>query len=781
MRKTLLTLLVCIFSVFTAMADLPFRNHRYDALNVLKVKADNIVFVGNSITNMHEWWEAFGNHKVLNRGVSGAVSTEMLANLDNVLSGRPAKIFLMIGTNDLGTTGVDTPDKVAQNVRIAVQRCVTKSPETEVYVQSILPTKDASNRPGKTLANLTATNDKIKAICEEYQTQNVTYVDLWEDLLEVMQNNKHSLDNLHLAASGYAIWCNKIKQLVNGENGTTVYPATGTTNSYGGLNGSFGMRNSYFNCYPVKTGDILLIGDETIHGGEWHELLQSDKVKNRGTGWGAPGSNDLDVIKSSLPNIFHGTQQPAQVYLYAGMGGFNSATYQEIVNTIKSYAPSAKIYLMSLLSASKTYENSQIQSIAAASGANVEYLDLYAQMGSLLDNPKYFNNGYVYGLGYIKMAEIMAPKMGLSAVKPPMTPETSEPTPFVTIEETTLSGQPIKVAADVAQKVFEKNTMTVAIDITPSGLSSQQSNTIIGSVNSGRSKFFAHVLRKGNAMGVQYTLANNTEGWFTQDDGGTMFNNNRQKLVITMNESTKIYGYYRNGHLLRNIDVSTNSAWGFATFGSLNGSTGAELYLGGIPNSSGNLNHTSGTIHSIRFYDKVLTADEISNLNWDNNGGEPIDPDPEPASESIEIFGTSSETSIPYRIPAIAQAKNGTLIAAADYRYSKEDIGVATDGELDIHARISKDNGKTWETKKVIADGNGQGGSGSAAFNHAFGTLASLQTVKAERSHCSAVPVTSVFREVRPTITKVSPTSFPKTTARPGRHREILRNNSIPR
>lgn len=59
-------------------------------------------------------------------------------------------------------------------------------------------------------------------------------------------------------------------------------------------------------------------------------------------------------------------------------------------------------------------------------------------------------------------------------------------------------------------------------------------------------------------------------------------------------------------------------------------------------------------------------------------------------------------TSTPnYRIPAIAQAKNGNLIAVSDYRFSGADIG---SGALDLRARISKDNGKTWGDIVTIAD-----------------------------------------------------------------------------
>lgn len=58
---------------------------------------------------------------------------------------------------------------------------------------------------------------------------------------------------------------------------------------------------------------------------------------------------------------------------------------------------------------------------------------------------------------------------------------------------------------------------------------------------------------------------------------------------------------------------------------------------------------------------------------------------------------------VPYRIPALAKCANGNLIAIADYRYCKADIGY---GPIDIHYRISHDNGRTWGEERVLADGD---------------------------------------------------------------------------
>ena len=70
---------------------------------------------------------------------------------------------------------------------------------------------------------------------------------------------------------------------------------------------------------------------------------------------------------------------------------------------------------------------------------------------------------------------------------------------------------------------------------------------------------------------------------------------------------------------------------------------------------------------------------------------------------SVELFQTFSG-GIPYRIPAIAVAQNGDVIAVSDYRYCKADIG---NGRIDLYARISHDNGETWDATKILAQGDG--------------------------------------------------------------------------
>lgn len=82
------------------------------------------------------------------------------------------------------------------------------------------------------------------------------------------------------------------------------------------------------------------------------------------------------------------------------------------------------------------------------------------------------------------------------------------------------------------------------------------------------------------------------------------------------------------------------------------------------------------------------------------------------------------EGKVPYRIPAIATCSDGTLIAASDYRYCGGDIGY---GAVDLHYRLSEDNGQTWGTERILADGTGNEDdvmNPQTAWRYAFGDCA---------------------------------------------------------
>lgn len=84
-------------------------------------------------------------------------------------------------------------------------------------------------------------------------------------------------------------------------------------------------------------------------------------------------------------------------------------------------------------------------------------------------------------------------------------------------------------------------------------------------------------------------------------------------------------------------------------------------------------------------------------------------------TEIFTVFDNAS-SSVPYRIPAIASTADGDLIAVADYRYSRADIGMATNGKLDLRFRMHDAQSGTWGDVQTLVAAKGNGSS-----NIAFG------------------------------------------------------------
>lgn len=438
MRKSLLSLFSLFMLATTVLAQgVPFRRHRYDGFKTHKLTSENIVFLGNSITNMHEWWEAFGNANIVNRGVNGAETPIMLEHLEATLAGRPKKIFFMMGTNDLGTRGMNDSAFVAKSVRTALKRCKNESPETEIYFQSILP---CTTNGVKDVKHIPITNDSIKKLCQEY---GATYIDLYDDLTDIA-NMKISYDGTHLTMSGYRTWCNKIAQYVGSD---CVYPAD-AQDVNGGNGGIAGMRTTYFNALPIKANDILILGED---GNDWHELLHSNHVKQRGTSWGYK-SNDLGTMQKMLQSIFKGRSdnaEPKMVCLVLGYNEINNTgngsktvdaiveSYKAFVNKVRELAPNTAIRLMAVIPSDNADVNKnrtipfneKLQAMAAEM-QNVTYCaDSYTLLvgdnGAIKDAyfPNFSGARYMSGLGYAKLSQAMANAIGTEDGVTPTTDE----------------------------------------------------------------------------------------------------------------------------------------------------------------------------------------------------------------------------------------------------------------------------------------------------------------------------------------------------------------------
>ena len=165
-----------------------------------------IVFLGNSITDIGEWSEIWQNPKVKNRGISGDITFGVLARLDEVLSSKPKKLFVMIGVNDIAR---NIPGAVIlSNYRRLIDRVQIESPRTQLIMQSVLPTNDEfkpfKNHYGKD-DRIRAVNAGMQALCADL---GVAYVDLYPRFLDASGklDKQYTNDGLHLNGAGYMLW-----------------------------------------------------------------------------------------------------------------------------------------------------------------------------------------------------------------------------------------------------------------------------------------------------------------------------------------------------------------------------------------------------------------------------------------------------------------------------------------------------------------------------------------------------------------------------------------------
>lgn len=155
------------------------------------------VFFGDSITSDAQWGELFAG--LLNRGVPGDTSRDLLARLDEVTARRPARLFMMIGVNDLvaGTS----PDALVASVAMLLGRLRDETPETRVTLISMLPVRHATLR-GVDNSLIHSVNLRFAELARR---EGVPFVDAYPRFLDENGELRAELttDGVHLRPAGY--------------------------------------------------------------------------------------------------------------------------------------------------------------------------------------------------------------------------------------------------------------------------------------------------------------------------------------------------------------------------------------------------------------------------------------------------------------------------------------------------------------------------------------------------------------------------------------------------
>jgi len=218
--KLLITAVVFTFSFTAAFAqvvkwDSTYRPGKYIE-QVAKFKADpkskkDIIFLGNSITAGTDWAKLLALPQAKNRGISGDITFGVLERLQDVIDGKPAKVFILIGINDISR---NIPDSVIlRNYKTIIARIRKGSKKTKIYFNTLLPVNAAfdkfKNHYGKD-EHILWLNDEIR----KFETKNVRVVDLYPNFTDQDKHLRAELtkDGLHLIPAGYQVWADFLKK-----------------------------------------------------------------------------------------------------------------------------------------------------------------------------------------------------------------------------------------------------------------------------------------------------------------------------------------------------------------------------------------------------------------------------------------------------------------------------------------------------------------------------------------------------------------------------------------
>lgn len=163
------------------------------------------VFLGNSITAGTDWSKLLNLPQAKNRGISGDITFGVLERLQEVIDRKPAKVFVLIGINDISR---NIPDSlILRNYKTIIERIRKGSKKTQIYFYTMLPVNASfekfKNHYGKD-EHILYLNDEIR----KFTAKNVTVIDLYPHFLDADKKLRAELtkDGLHLIPAGYEVW-----------------------------------------------------------------------------------------------------------------------------------------------------------------------------------------------------------------------------------------------------------------------------------------------------------------------------------------------------------------------------------------------------------------------------------------------------------------------------------------------------------------------------------------------------------------------------------------------
>ena len=207
LKRILQIVLVSLLGIITLLSVIGSIINK-SKLESIKVQDENIVFFGDSITEGYNVKEFFDEYRVVNSGISGNTTNDLINRIDSDLYDyNPSVVIIQIGTNDLRANIKD--EEIINNLKTIIKGIRKNRKNASILIESIYPlNRDMDteywNGVNEEYNNkhIIKLNKDIKELCKK---EHIKYIDVYTSLLDDNKNLKeiYSKEGLHLTDLGY--------------------------------------------------------------------------------------------------------------------------------------------------------------------------------------------------------------------------------------------------------------------------------------------------------------------------------------------------------------------------------------------------------------------------------------------------------------------------------------------------------------------------------------------------------------------------------------------------
>ncbi|MFW6145414.1 MAG: GDSL-type esterase/lipase family protein [bacterium] len=169
------------------------------------------LFIGDSITAGFPEEELLPGKDIVNRGISGTSTAEIVKQLSrDWFNSNPSRVFICLGTNDLAR-GVEN-EGIISNLKEIVKliKAYSNIVNENIFLLSLFPTRQNKERPNVCIDRLNVRIQQLTYNLQiDYLHLNVFFRDQSGSLIASCTE-----DGLHLNYTGYKLWASVLQLLL---------------------------------------------------------------------------------------------------------------------------------------------------------------------------------------------------------------------------------------------------------------------------------------------------------------------------------------------------------------------------------------------------------------------------------------------------------------------------------------------------------------------------------------------------------------------------------------